>query len=105
MPGIAVDKTGRVASCFYDRRLDPGNFFFERFCAISTDGGRTWADSRQTTSGSPPFHATDTLINPAYMGDYDGMASDFTGVTSGFVGAFQTITVPGDPNVFAVKLQ
>ena len=38
------------------------------------------------------------------MGDYDGVASDFTGINSGFVGAFQIITNRGDPNVFAVKL-
>jgi|SRR6267378_3972860 len=105
MPGIAVDKTGRVASCFYDRRLDPNNFFFDRFCAVSTDGGQTWADSRQTGLNSPPFHATDTFINPFYMGDYDGVATDFTGANSGFVGAFQIITNLGDPNVVAVKLQ
>lgn len=104
MPGLAVDKTGRVGACFYDRRLDPRNFFFDRFCAISTNGGQTWIDSRQTKSSSPPFHATDTFINPFYMGDYDGMASDFTGVNSGFLGSFQIITGRGDPNVFAVKL-
>jgi len=104
MPGIAVDKTGRVASCFYDRRLDPNNFFFNRFCAVSTDGAQTWADSRQTRFSSAPFHATDTFIQPLYMGDYDGVASDFTGINSGFVGAFQIITNLGDPNVFAVKL-
>jgi hypothetical protein len=104
MPGIAVDNTGRVEACFYDRRLDPGNFFFDRFCALSADGGQTWTDSRQTSSSSPPFHATDTFINPFYMGDYDGMASDFTGANNGFVGAFQIISRRGDPNVFAVKL-
>jgi len=104
MPGIAVDNTGRVEACFYDRRLDPKNFFFDRFCAVSTNGGRNWTDSRQTKSSSPPFHATDTLLNPFYMGDYDGMASDFTGANGGFVGAFQIITGRGDPNVFAVKL-
>ncbi len=104
MPGVVVDNTGRVAACFYDRRLDPRNFFFDRFCAVSTNGGRSWTDSRQTKSSSPPFHATDTFINLRYMGDYDGMASDFTGANSGFVGAFQIITGRGDPNVFAVKL-
>ena len=71
MPGIAVDKTGRVEACFYHRRLDPKNFFFDRFCALSTDGGQTWADARQTRSSSPSIHATDTFINPFYMGDYD----------------------------------
>jgi hypothetical protein len=104
MPGIAVDNTGKVESCFYDRRLDPVNFFFDRFCAVSTNGGENWTDSRQTSFSSPSIHATDTFINPAYMGDYDGLTSDFTGGKPGFVGAFQIITRRGDPNVFAVKL-
>jgi hypothetical protein len=104
MPGVAVDKTGRLEACFYDRRLDPKNFFFDRFCALSTDGGEHWADSRQTPGSSPPIHATDTFINPLYMGDYDGMASDFTNTNAGFLGAFQVITNRGDPNVKAVKL-
>lgn len=104
MPGVAVDKTGRLEACFYDRRLDPKNFFFDRFCALSIDGGQSWTDSRQTPGSSPSIHATDTFINPFYMGDYDGMASDFTNSNTGFVGAFQVITNRGDPNVKAVKL-
>jgi hypothetical protein len=104
MPGVAVDNTGRVAACFYDRRRDPRNFYFDRYCAISTNGGRTWTDARQTPSSSPPFHGTDRDINPSYMGDYDGMASDFMGANSGFAGAFQIISAYGDSDVFAVKL-
>jgi hypothetical protein len=43
-------------------------------------------------------------LNPFYMGDYDGMASDFTNTNTGFVGVFQVITSRGDPNVKAGKL-
>src|SRR5262249_47858076 len=34
-PGIAVDRTGAIAVCWYDRRGDPANFKFGRACSIS----------------------------------------------------------------------
>jgi hypothetical protein len=34
-PAIAVDPTGRVAICWYDRRNDPQNLSIERFCSES----------------------------------------------------------------------
>ena len=43
-------------------------------------------------------------INPLYMGDYDGMTSDFINTNAGFSGAIQVITNRGDPNVKAIKL-
>jgi hypothetical protein len=103
-PGVAVDRTGKVGVCFYDRRTDPLNFFFDRFCAISTNAGATWTDSRQTRRRSAPFHATDVLLNPVYMGDYDSVVSDATEGNSGFIGAFQEIDSRGNPDVKAVKL-
>ena len=44
-----------------------------------------------TTTSSIPIHATDVLINPFYMGDYDMLANDKTGVNTGFIGAFEDI--------------
>jgi hypothetical protein len=107
MPGVAVDNTGKVGVCFYDRRRDRLNFLFDRFCAASTDAGRTWANTRQTTNGSAPIHATDGFLNPFYLGDYDGLASDFEKASSGFIGAFQIINSTGvfvpSPDVVATK--
>jgi hypothetical protein len=119
-PGVAVDKTGKVAVCFYDRRLDPQNFLIDRFCATSTNAGATWTNTRQSTPSWAPWHATDVQVNPFYMGDYDGMASDSTNSKDGFIGAFQFINAGGNgntnsedqgnpalvpnPDVFAVKL-
>src|SRR6185436_13778880 len=34
-PAIAVDKTGAVGVCWYDRRNDPANFKIDRYCARS----------------------------------------------------------------------
>ena len=108
-PGVAVDKTGRVAACFYDRRNDPSNFRIDRFCAVSEDAGATWNNKRVTEKSFPPIHATDTFVNPVYMGDYDVLASDFTKQAGGFIGGFQFINsdevfVP-NPDVKATRLR
>jgi hypothetical protein len=107
MPSVAVDHTGRVGVCFYDRRLDSFNYRFDRFCATSTNAGKTWTNARQTTASSSPIHATDGFINPFYLGDYDGLASDFDKANAGFIGAFQIINSTGvfvpNPDVVATK--
>jgi hypothetical protein len=103
MPYAAIDNTGRVAVGFYDRRRDRQNFFVDRFFAVSIDGGASWFDVQESTRSFPPIHATDLFINPAYMGDYDVLTSDATQVNAGFVGAYQVISVRGNPDVTAMK--
>jgi hypothetical protein len=107
MPGVAVDNKGKVGVCFYDRRRDSFNFLFDRFCAASTDAARTWTNTQQTTNRSAPIHAADGFINPFYLGDYDGLASDFEKTSSGFIGAFQITNSTGvfvpNPDVVATK--
>ena len=102
-----------MAACWYDRRLDVVNFFIERSCGVSTDGGATFSNSVTSTLWEP-WHATDVFVDPTYMGDYDTVASDATGSTAGFLGAFQVIKKRGaaanrllvpNPDVFAVRLQ
>ncbi len=90
-PGIAVDRTGKVGVCFYDRRRDEHNFLFDRFCAVSRDAGATWRNRRITRHQSAPWHAVDVFINSQYFGDYDTLASDFLGEDGGFIGAFQVV--------------
>ena len=105
-PGVAVDVSGRVASCFYDRRRDAANFTIDRFCAVSKDGGQTWSSNiRQTARSFMPIHATDTLINPVYMGDYDTLASEFTLTLEGFVGAYSVIGPIANPDVKVSRLR
>ncbi|MFL6451122.1 MAG: sialidase family protein [Bryobacteraceae bacterium] len=88
MPGVAVDKTGSVGVCWYDRRSDPSNLTSGRFCSTSRDGGSTWQPSLFLNGSWLPWHATDAFINPYYLGDYDSVTSDFAMVSSGFVGAY-----------------
>jgi hypothetical protein len=123
-PGIAVDNTGKIGVCFYDRRRDPLNFMIDRYCATSTDAGATWRNRRESSPSWAPWHATDVVLDPSYMSEYDGMASDFTNSASGFVGAYQFMNTGGrssnsntgdggsgdsipipNPDVFAVRLK
>jgi hypothetical protein len=102
LPGIAVDNEGSVGVCFYDRRLDPGNFLIDRECANSHDRGRTWRNHRVTKMSFAPSIAADLLINPVYMGDYDGVAADSTGQSEGFLGAYGD-NARGNPDVRITK--
>jgi hypothetical protein len=102
MPGVAVDTTGKVAVCYYDRRNDPTNTAIDRFCSVSTDHGASFSDQQITLSSWLPFHATDRLINLFYMGDYDGLTTDNTRSNTGFFGAFQ-IQSGINPDVFSTR--
>jgi hypothetical protein len=94
-PGVAVDKTGAVGVCWYDRRADPVNYLIRRSCGVSKDGGTTWTNLLAATPAWAPFHGADLLINPLYLGDYDVLASDVTGASSGFMGAYASVTTSG----------
>jgi hypothetical protein len=98
LPGIAADSAGHLAVCFYDRRRDAENFLIDRECASSSDHGRTWLNQRITEDSFPASISADLLINPVYMGDYDGVAADFTGRREGFWGAYAT-NARGNPDV------
>lgn len=102
-PAIATDPTGAVAICWYDRRNDPQNLQIERFCARSENRGSDWKNFRVPISPFAPIHRLDFALNPAYMGDYDGLTSDFTGKTSGFIGAFEWMSSGMNPDVKSYK--
>jgi hypothetical protein len=91
-PGVAVDKSGTVGVCWYDRRNDPNNFALGRFCAFSTDGGSSWHESSSLPANWQPFHDVDFLIAQYYLGDYDNVASDTAQNNNGFFGAFAFVS-------------
>ncbi len=110
-PAIAIDATGAVAICWYDRRNDPQNFRIERFCAESKNGSN-WANFRVPIAPFSPIHREDlelfnnlnfnaNAVDQSYMGDYDGLTSDFTGKNRGFIGAFQWMSSGMNPDVKA----
>ncbi len=99
--GVSVDSRGYVAACWYDRRADSENFAIRRHCGESTDGGFSWTDADIGLPAFAPTHGSDEFINPIYMGDYDQMTSDFLNQNSGFIGAFQSQGIRGNPDVDA----
>jgi hypothetical protein len=104
MPGVAVDGRGHLAVCYSDRRNDPNNLAVDHFCSISTDQGRSFKDVRETPTSWSPGHFDDVLINPVYMGDYDAVSVDATGVNAGFFSTFQ-IQTNTNPDVFGMRLK
>ena len=96
-----MDNTGKLGTCWYDRRADAQNFAIRRHCGESTNQGFTWSDTDIGLASFAPTHGNDIFINPVYMGDYDQLTSDFTNANSGFIGAFEGQGVRGNPDVIA----
>ena len=103
-PGIAIDSTGKVGACWYDRRNDAANFGIERFCGTSTNRF-TWTNSKVAVASFGPEHGIDGLINSVYMGDYDGLASDSTKTNPGFIGAFEVMNAKANPDIKAFSFK
>ena len=101
-PGIAVNKAGKIGVCFYDRRNDSNNFLIDRYCATSTTAGASWTNKRITSKNFAAVPGQDVLLVFDYMGDYDTVASDFTKVNSGLIGAWGDNS-KGNPDVQAAK--
>jgi len=103
-PGIAVDDDGLMAVVFYDRRRDSRNFLIDTFVATSDDGGLKWQNQRVTSNNFAAIHGEDLVVNPAYMGDYLGIAIDALKTHDGMIVAWGDNT-RGDPNVLATKVK
>ncbi len=101
-PGMAVDKAGKIGVCFYDRRRDPSNFLINRECASSKDAGISWKNKKITKKNFSAVPNQDLLLAETYMGDYDGLASDFTKTNSSFIGAWGDNSL-GNPDIKARK--
>ena len=101
-PGLAVDNSGGVRVVFYDRRNDSRNFLIDTFVATSLTAGATWTNTKVTPNSFPSIHAQDLVVNPAYMGDYLGIAADKLATAGGVIAAWGDNSL-GDPNVAAAK--
>jgi hypothetical protein len=85
IPSIAVDRDGTIAVCYYDRRNDPQNNAFDRYCSISQNQGQTFRDVRQSSKSWTPGQDWDRL--GFWLGDYDMVTAPY-GTGRGFFGAF-----------------
>lgn len=105
-PVLAVDSRGKVAACWYDRRNDPENFQFERFCTESRNGGKNWTEFGIRGSLSTPSTQQDWLIGRTEMGRNDDLTTDFLKHDSGFLGGILWTGSSGmNPDIKFVKFQ
>jgi hypothetical protein len=68
----------------------------------SLDAGASWTNTRVTPNSFPSIHAQDLVVNPAYMGDYLGIAADKLREHAGVIAAWGDNSL-GDPNVVSAK--
>jgi hypothetical protein len=68
-PWVSISPKGRVDIMWYDKRPDPNNYLLDVFYANTRDGRRISANVRVTDVSSDP------AVWPAFLGDYNGMAS------------------------------
>jgi len=104
LPGVAVDKDGEVAVCYYDRRNDSADLRVDRFCSVSNNQGKTWTDQQASNLDWLPSLNADPLNSGAGYGisEYDALTSDFMLHADGFFGAF-IVEISGNQNVVATK--
>jgi hypothetical protein len=99
-PWVSVSGDGAVHVSFYDRRNDPANLTIDTYRAVSTDGGVTWTNTRETPASfavpvlSPNF---DPLVAECYMGDYNGSFGQPNTATLTWGDNSRNITTPGFP--------
>lgn len=104
LPGIAMDKDGDVAVCYYDRRNDPADLRVDRFCSISSNQGRSWTEQQASNLDWLPSQNADPL-NPGAgfaISAYDALTADFLRHNDGFFGAF-VVELSGNQNVVATR--
>jgi hypothetical protein len=99
-PGVAVDSTGKIAVCWYDRRNDAQDWTYQRYCGESTGGAFT--NFVVNPINNVPTHGNDGVVNSVYAGDYDGLTSDFLRAP-GFIGAFMSVSSQANPDVRAIS--
>ncbi len=100
---VAVDDTGAVAVCYYDRTRDASNNAADRRCSLSSNGTQ-FASKLLTQKPFSFAHFTDIGLERGYVGMRDGVAADQTGTTKGFFNAFQ-VQVANNPNIYGGSVQ
>ncbi len=70
--------------------------------ATSLDAGSNWTRQILTPTNFPAIHAQDLVVEPDYMGDYLGIATDRLNTLPGVIAAWGDNTL-GDANVSAAK--
>jgi hypothetical protein len=85
-PSIAVNRDGTVAVCYYDRRNDPKNTLFDRYCSISQSQGQSFRDVRESPRSW--MFGEDWDVLGFWLGDYDTVTAPLFGGGHSFFDAF-----------------
>jgi len=75
-PYLRVTEKGQLNVFFFDRRHDPDNFFIDNFLARSSDGGRTWKETRLSHEMWDPSINPPISVSGEFIGDYQGLVAD-----------------------------
>jgi hypothetical protein len=76
-PWLAVTPKGQVDISYFDRRNDRGNnLFIDTYLSRSTDGGKTFKDTRVTHRVWDPRVNPPTSASGEFIGDYQGLVAD-----------------------------
>ncbi len=102
MPSVAVDRGGRVAVCYYDRRNDPSNFAVDHYCSIASDGGTTFQDARLSDRTTLPAHFLDGELAQPFFDDFNTVTPEYTGQFNGFFHSFQMEDMD-NPNLYGAR--
>ena len=75
-PWMAITDGGQIDVSFFDRRNDPSNYFIDTYLARSNNHGRSFRDTRASSSVWDPSINAPTSPSGKFIGDYQGLAAD-----------------------------
>src|SRR4051812_11343127 len=73
---VAVNPAGQVSVAYFDRRQDPANHYVDEYLSRSTDGGKTWRDTRLSHDMADPGIHAPVPTSGEFFGDYQGLVAD-----------------------------
>ncbi|MBN2005647.1 MAG: hypothetical protein JXA21_19975 [Anaerolineae bacterium] len=95
-PALAVGETGEIGVFWYDRRMDATrNLSYDRYMAISRDGGQSFEANQRLSDESSPVAAASGMA-ACYFSDHDG-----TTASGGYFYAVWSDNRRGDADVWS----
>jgi len=73
---IRITPSGQINVSYFDRRLDPENFFIDLFLSRSDDGGNTFNDTRLSHDAWDPGINPPISTSGEFIGDYQGFVAN-----------------------------
>jgi hypothetical protein len=73
---VAVSPAGQVDVSYFDRRNDPANYYIDEYRSRSTDGGKTFTDTRLSHDMFDAGINAPISTSGEFFGDYQGLVAD-----------------------------